>query len=409
MTLLEIKGLAPILGITNGSIGGIGCDAWYELVAYLQKENDQISVLLRLQSEPFSGLMQNTGFSESLVAYLSSWLMNFNSQPGQEITSEEWQRDYYSLLANELNDRILRLVHRVFSYRENHVCKRLPLSWFLSLLERFGETHSSLVFSTFRLLIEASEEFRNSLLDKLSSQKAFETNYTSFAFLLGVCEADFSTVKDGPNLLAGLISTVCKSHEPRIIEKCLKYLAGTRNWSFEEIVSNLATRQPSDSMEVIADYLQISQDEKYRQLAQRIREQLSPRVIQETRNLEPPIDEFRALLDDKTSLRQTKEMVLYHALRESDSDDDNNEPAVGMGQAKDSLRVSGLDEKLLQAYILNPGLFEKSSATRRSSARSALLKEVDLDHEQLEGWAILFKRNPRMSSIVEDYKLRNRC
>lgn len=58
-----------------------------------------------------------------------------------------------------------------------------------------------------------------------------------------------------------------------------------------------------------------------------------------------------------------------------------------------SLRVNGLDEKLLQVFIANPTVFERSATTRRSSARLALLKETGLGHEQLEGWAILFKRN----------------
>lgn len=64
---------------------------------------------------------------------------------------------------------------------------------------------------------------------------------------------------------------------------------------------------------------------------------------------------------------------------------------------------------LVAAYIQDGGLlFERSSKARQSQARNDLCKRLGWSHEQVEGWAIMFRRNPKKDSIISAYKLENR-
>ncbi|KAJ2023269.1 hypothetical protein IWW57_004184 [Coemansia sp. S610] len=56
---------------------------------------------------------------------------------------------------------------------------------------------------------------------------------------------------------------------------------------------------------------------------------------------------------------------------------------------------------LVRLYSEDPALFERKRETRKSPARLALCKQTGLTHEQIEGWHIMFRRNPRHQHIVD--------
>ncbi|KAJ2732766.1 hypothetical protein IW152_003569 [Coemansia sp. BCRC 34962] len=56
---------------------------------------------------------------------------------------------------------------------------------------------------------------------------------------------------------------------------------------------------------------------------------------------------------------------------------------------------------LVRLYAEDPALFERKREIRKSPARMALCKQTGLTHEQIEGWYIMFRRNPRHQHIVD--------
>ncbi|KAJ2060976.1 hypothetical protein GGI17_003400 [Coemansia sp. S146] len=58
---------------------------------------------------------------------------------------------------------------------------------------------------------------------------------------------------------------------------------------------------------------------------------------------------------------------------------------------------------LVRLYGEDPALFERKREARNSPARTALCKQTGLTHEQIEGWYIMFRRNPRHQHIVDRY------
>ncbi|CAO3595449.1 unnamed protein product [Absidia cylindrospora] len=84
------------------------------------------------------------------------------------------------------------------------------------------------------------------------------------------------------------------------------------------------------------------------------------------------------------------------------------------GQALDVVRAKneqGVDpgvlneSDLVHMYVDHPQVFDRSSATRKSTQREALKKRTNMTDEQLEGWAIMFNRNPRKQRILDKYML----
>ncbi|KAJ2895068.1 hypothetical protein IWW38_002402 [Coemansia aciculifera] len=55
---------------------------------------------------------------------------------------------------------------------------------------------------------------------------------------------------------------------------------------------------------------------------------------------------------------------------------------------------------LIRLYTDNPALFERKRETRNSPARVDLCTQTGLTHEQIEGWFIMFRRNPRHQQLV---------
>ncbi|ORZ09578.1 hypothetical protein BCR42DRAFT_494982 [Absidia repens] len=84
------------------------------------------------------------------------------------------------------------------------------------------------------------------------------------------------------------------------------------------------------------------------------------------------------------------------------------------GQALDVVRAKkeqGVDpgvlneSELVHMYVDHPQVFDRSSAIRKSTQRDALKKRTNMTDEQLEGWAIMFNRNPRKQRILDKYML----
>ena len=52
-----------------------------------------------------------------------------------------------------------------------------------------------------------------------------------------------------------------------------------------------------------------------------------------------------------------------------------------------------MDRLLIEAYISDAKLFERSPQMRQSEARRQLCGRLKMDHEQIEGWALMLERN----------------
>ena len=60
---------------------------------------------------------------------------------------------------------------------------------------------------------------------------------------------------------------------------------------------------------------------------------------------------------------------------------------------------------LVATYANTPSVFDTSAETRRSKARQALKDHTGLDDHQLEGWRVMFERDPRKDRVLEDVML----
>jgi len=120
----------------------------------------------------------------------------------------------------------------------------------------------------------------------------------------------------------------------------------------------------------------------------------------------PKKDDFAALLDDKSYINRVKETVLEMSYDPEYDDepvdlyDESGSPAV-----KTPAQI--LEEDLLRAYIKDASIFERTAKARQSAGRKQLCEKLKLAHEQVEGWAIMFSRNPRKETLLRDYQLIN--
>ncbi|KAJ2840736.1 hypothetical protein FBU31_000179 [Coemansia sp. 'formosensis'] len=63
------------------------------------------------------------------------------------------------------------------------------------------------------------------------------------------------------------------------------------------------------------------------------------------------------------------------------------------------------EDTLVRLYTEDPTLFERKRETRNSPARIALCTQTGLTHEQIEGWFIMFRRNPRHQLIINRHSV----
>ncbi|KAI8065828.1 hypothetical protein BC940DRAFT_334349 [Gongronella butleri] len=89
-------------------------------------------------------------------------------------------------------------------------------------------------------------------------------------------------------------------------------------------------------------------------------------------------------------------------------DDDEGQDIVRRAAAPTATAMDPglMNEKVLvQTFVDHRDVFDRSSAARRSKQRDALRKSTNMTDEQLEGWAIMFDRNPRKQRILDNYRL----
>ncbi|KAI8321437.1 hypothetical protein GQ54DRAFT_289616 [Martensiomyces pterosporus] len=64
------------------------------------------------------------------------------------------------------------------------------------------------------------------------------------------------------------------------------------------------------------------------------------------------------------------------------------------------------EEVLVRQYTTDPTVFERKKEKRKLPARQALRQQTGLSDEQLEGWYVMFQRNPRRQQMADRYEWR---
>ncbi|KAJ1962807.1 hypothetical protein GGI12_002431 [Dipsacomyces acuminosporus] len=65
------------------------------------------------------------------------------------------------------------------------------------------------------------------------------------------------------------------------------------------------------------------------------------------------------------------------------------------------------EEVLVRQHISDPTVLDRKKESRKLPARLALREQTKLSDEQIEGWYIMFQRNPLKQQIVDKYELQN--
>ncbi|KAG2178817.1 hypothetical protein INT43_001663, partial [Umbelopsis isabellina] len=130
------------------------------------------------------------------------------------------------------------------------------------------------------------------------------------------------------------------------------------------------------------------------------------------------------MLDDKSFVQSEKANLLQRIADIYEDEIDDTYDDVGMPTGKVDLgsvedgseevvkqRKTEMDpgilyeSDLVHTYVNNVKVFERSAASRRSPERASLKKATGMTDEQLEGWSIMFSRNPRKQKILDKYAL----
>ncbi|CAG8498284.1 14842_t:CDS:2 [Dentiscutata erythropus] len=64
------------------------------------------------------------------------------------------------------------------------------------------------------------------------------------------------------------------------------------------------------------------------------------------------------------------------------------------------------ESELIKAFQSDQSIFERTNAVRKSDKRARLRNITQMTDEQLEGWYIMFQRNPRKDKILEKYEFK---
>jgi len=84
-------------------------------------------------------------------------------------------------------------------------------------------------------------------------------------------------------------------------------------------------------------------------------------------------------------------------LRMVDELEDDVKPAA----ATDA--IDSHESDLIQHVISDPSLFDRSAESRRSAKRTQLREATGMSNEQIEGWYVMFQRNPRKDRLLEKH------
>lgn len=115
------------------------------------------------------------------------------------------------------------------------------------------------------------------------------------------------------------------------------------------------------------------------------------------------------LLRDRTSAHG--KAAILSALAAFDSDDDERDDtydAADVGGTVDATTnqeadgaVEANEANLFRAFQIEPKLFDRDSATRRSASRGKLRVDTGMSDEAIEGWAVMLTRNPQQMRRLE--------
>ncbi|KAG9298841.1 hypothetical protein G9A89_015862 [Geosiphon pyriformis] len=132
------------------------------------------------------------------------------------------------------------------------------------------------------------------------------------------------------------------------------------------------------------------------------------------------------LLDDKSFVDSYRESIIENAynMYEDEYDDTYDTSGLKTGavdihlldeleESQDSQRHGdqidpGIihESELIKTYTTDPSVFERTNQVRKSKKREELRRITQMTDEQLEGWFIMFQRNPRKDRLLEKYEWR---
>ncbi|KAF9922729.1 hypothetical protein FBU30_007150 [Linnemannia zychae] len=137
--------------------------------------------------------------------------------------------------------------------------------------------------------------------------------------------------------------------------------------------------------------------------------------------------DVETVLDDKSFVTQQKSAILKAVESMYDDEYDDTYDSMGLTnntetsfklvdavnedesnntQPKQSLMDPSIEheEVLVNMYTSNKDVFNRNAETRRSKKRQELRNLTKMSDEQLEGWAVMFSRNPRKEVIAQKYE-----
>ncbi|KAF9083255.1 hypothetical protein BGX23_011642 [Mortierella sp. AD031] len=132
------------------------------------------------------------------------------------------------------------------------------------------------------------------------------------------------------------------------------------------------------------------------------------------------------VLDDKTFVTQHKSAILQAAETMYDDEYDDTYDSMGLNNTATSFKLVDAvnedegqntqpqqlhvdpsiehEEVLINMYTSNKDVFNRNGEARRSKKRQELRNLTKMSDEQLEGWAVMFSRNPRKEAIAQKYE-----
>ncbi|KAG0276880.1 hypothetical protein BGZ95_006902 [Linnemannia exigua] len=137
--------------------------------------------------------------------------------------------------------------------------------------------------------------------------------------------------------------------------------------------------------------------------------------------------DVQVVLDDKTFVTQQKSAILKAVESMYDDEYDDTYDSMGLtNNTETSFKLVDAvnedesnnaqprqlhmdpsidhEEVLINMYTSNKDVFNRNGETRRSKKRQELRNLTKMSDEQLEGWAVMFSRNPRKDIIAQKYE-----
>ncbi|CAG8538870.1 15449_t:CDS:10 [Funneliformis caledonium] len=100
------------------------------------------------------------------------------------------------------------------------------------------------------------------------------------------------------------------------------------------------------------------------------------------------------LLDDKSFVETHKESIMDLDDRSDTNSRDKTEIDPGIMN----------EQELIKMYQSDPSVFDRTSTVRKSGKRVHLRRITQMTDEQIEGWYIMFQRNPRKEKLLAKYE-----